>query len=67
MTYYLTFDDVMEANSQVLGGEPRLRDRGLLEWAIARPMASAFGEDAYPTIFEKALLYWIPSVEIILL
>ncbi len=54
MTNYLTFDDVMDANSQVLGGEPRLRDRGLLESAIARPMASAFGEDAYPTIFQKA-------------
>lgn len=54
MTDYLTFDDVMDANSQVLGGEPRLRDRGLLESAIARPMASAFGEDAYPSIFEKA-------------
>ncbi|WP_275984086.1 type II toxin-antitoxin system death-on-curing family toxin [Paenibacillus hamazuiensis] len=26
----------------------------MLESAIHRPMSSAFGEDAYPTIFEKA-------------
>ncbi len=29
-------------------------DYGLLESALARPQASVFGEDAYPTIFEKA-------------
>jgi death-on-curing protein len=27
---------------------------GLLESALARPQASAFGEDAYPTLDEKA-------------
>ena len=27
---------------------------GLLESALARPQASAFGEDAYPTIHQKA-------------
>jgi death-on-curing protein len=31
-----------------------LRDRGLLESAVARPFQSAFGEDAYPSIHEKA-------------
>ena len=31
-----------------------MRDIGLLESAAARPGASAFGEDAYPTILEKA-------------
>lgn len=31
-----------------------LRDRGLLEAALARPFQSAFGEDAYPTILGKA-------------
>jgi death-on-curing family protein len=31
-----------------------LRDRGLLESALNRPFQSAFGEDAYPNILEKA-------------
>jgi death-on-curing family protein len=31
------------------------RDFNLLESAVARPFQSAFGEDAYPTILEKAV------------
>ncbi len=31
------------------------RSTELLESAVARPFHSAFGEDAYPTIFEKAV------------
>ena len=31
-----------------------VRDAGLLEAAVARPSASAFGEDAYPSLHEKA-------------
>ena len=31
-----------------------MRDPGLLESALARPQASAFGEDAYPDLFMKA-------------
>jgi len=40
-----------------------VRDWGLLESAAARPKASVFGEDAYPTLFEKAaaLLHSIAS------
>src|ERR1700739_1476209 len=36
-------------------GPGGVRDGGLLESAVARPFHSAFGEDAYPTIFEKAV------------
>jgi hypothetical protein len=32
---------------------PAIRDLGLLESALARPRASAFGADAYPGLFEK--------------
>ncbi|WP_102193500.1 type II toxin-antitoxin system death-on-curing family toxin [Microbacterium aurantiacum] len=32
----------------------RVRDRGLLFSALARPSASMFGVDAYPTLEEKA-------------
>ena len=31
-----------------------VRDRGLLESAVARPRASAFGRDAYPDLLSKA-------------
>ena len=41
---------VMEATS----GSGALRDRGLLEAALARPRASFGGEDLYPTLFDKA-------------
>jgi death-on-curing family protein len=37
-----------------LPGPGGVRDGGLLESAVARPFHSAFGEDAYPTTFEKA-------------
>lgn len=39
---------------RTLGVEPDVRDFGLLESALARPQASPFGEDAYPSIHDKA-------------
>ena len=51
---YLTVEDVSEINAKVMGGEHALRDRGLLESAVARPQASAFGTDAYPDLVSKA-------------
>ncbi len=40
-----------------------MRDWGLLQSAVARPQTSVFGEDAYPTLFEKAaaLLHSVSS------
>lgn len=37
-----------------MGEKSRLLSRALLESAVARPQASAFGEDAYPALLEKA-------------
>ncbi len=54
MTRYLTADEVERINGMVLGGQSALRDRALLESAVARPASSAFGEDAYPTTLDKA-------------
>lgn len=54
MTRYIDVRVVLRINGKILGGEPALRDRNVLESAVARPMASAFGEDAYPTLLEKA-------------
>jgi len=44
----------LEINAELVGGNAVLRDRGLLESAVARPQASAFGGDAYPDIVSKA-------------
>lgn len=60
---YLTVDELVYINEQLVGdnnihtiveGKRKVRDMGLLEAAAARPMASVFGEDAYPTIQDKA-------------
>jgi len=51
---FLNLDELLYVAVRTLGAEPEIRDLGLLESALARPQASAFGEDAYPTIHEKA-------------
>ncbi|HVO43424.1 MAG TPA: type II toxin-antitoxin system death-on-curing family toxin [Aggregatilineales bacterium] len=40
-------------NPKILSGRQQIRDFALLDAAVARPAASAFGEDAYPTLNEK--------------
>ena len=54
MTEYLTVEQVERIHALIVGAELPPRDRGLLEAAVARPATSAFGEDAYPTIINKA-------------
>lgn len=51
---YLRLDDLLHVATRTLGSEPEVRDHGLLQAALARPQASAFGTDAYPAIHEKA-------------
>jgi len=51
---YLTLPELLHVAERVLGGEPPVRDIGLLEAAVARPRATAFGEDAYPDLHAKA-------------
>ncbi len=51
---YLTLPELLHVAERVLGGEPLIRDIGLLEAAVARPRATAFGEDAYPDLDGKA-------------
>ncbi len=48
-------------NPQITSGKRHVRDIDLLEAAVQRPAASAFGQDAYPTLREKtaALLHSI--------
>ncbi len=54
---YLTIEQILEAHEALLkkyGGSTGIRDKGLLEAAILRPQSTAFGEEAYPTLFDKA-------------
>ncbi|MBX3081497.1 MAG: type II toxin-antitoxin system death-on-curing family toxin [Anaerolineae bacterium] len=56
---YLTLSELIYINGHVvkndkiLAGTQEIRDIILLEAAVARPAASAFGADAYPTLREK--------------
>ncbi|MGI8680076.1 MAG: type II toxin-antitoxin system death-on-curing family toxin [Jatrophihabitans sp.] len=55
MTVYLDIEDLVAiAAAAVAPGEVLVRDVGLVESALARPQASAFGEDAYPDLYRKA-------------
>ena len=51
---YLTLPELLHVAARALGGEPDVRDYGLLESALARPRASVFGQDAYPDLHLKA-------------
>lgn len=53
MTLYLSAADVLRFNERFVGPDG-LRDFGLLDAAVTRPQVSAFGEDAFPTVHEKA-------------
>lgn len=42
---------------QRYGGEPGLRDRGLLESALAQPKMTFSGKEVHKTVFDKAAAY----------
>lgn len=50
----LRLDELLHVAERTLGGPPEVRDVGLLESALARPRATAFGQDAYPALHDKA-------------
>jgi death on curing protein len=54
---YLTLETILKIHERSLeeyGGDPGVRDQGLLESAVAQPRASFGGKDLYPGIVEKA-------------
>ena len=51
---HLDLDDLLLLATALLGHPPPVRDLGLLGAAVARPRASAFGDDAYPDVWSKA-------------
>ncbi len=57
---YLTADQVVALHDEAIaqfGGAPGVRSGHLVASAVYQPMQSAFGEDAYPTVAEKAAAY----------
>ena len=51
---YLDLDELLHVAQRAIAAEIAVRDMGLLESALARPQASAFGADAYPDLDHKA-------------
>jgi death-on-curing protein len=51
---YLTLSELLHVAERTLGPDPAVRDHGLLESALVRPRARAFGADAYASLEEKA-------------
>lgn len=59
MTMFLTKEEVISAHYYMMrkmddADQAGVKDHGLLESAVHRPQQSVFGEDAYPTLFDKA-------------
>ncbi|RFA16993.1 death-on-curing protein [Subtercola boreus] len=54
MTVYLTLGEAVLIAGAAIGAPPAVRDFGLLEAALARPQTMVLGEDAYPSLYEKA-------------
>ncbi|RZS34752.1 death-on-curing protein [Herbihabitans rhizosphaerae] len=54
MTEHVTDADLLYAAERFLGEPPAIRDRSALLSALGRPTATVFGQDAYPTLADKA-------------
>jgi death-on-curing protein len=57
---FLSVDDVLKIHRRVIeefGGNPGLRDRGLLESAVAMPQSTFGGVDLHEELPEKAAAY----------
>ena len=52
--WYVTFEEVLRINENILGTTPEVRDIGLLASAVGRPQLVVFGTDPYPTLSDKA-------------
>jgi len=50
---HLDVDDLLHIARRAIG-DVQLRDAGLLESAAARPRSTVFGDEAYPSIHDKA-------------
>jgi len=60
MIEYLSIEQVIELHDEMLkryGGLPGIRDKNLLWSAIDAPKAAMFGQEMYPSVYEKAAAY----------
>lgn len=51
---YLTYADLLYVASRAIDADVQVRDAGLLQSALGRPQATAFGQDAYGGLDSKA-------------
>lgn len=66
MIKYLTFEEVLEMHDAFIekfGGLKGIRDANLSLSAIETPKAAMFGEDLYPTVYDKAAAYLFHIVQ----
>jgi death on curing protein len=54
LTEFLDRDDVLVAGALAVGHAAEVGDYGLLDAAVARPRATAYGVDAYPDLYSMA-------------
>ena len=57
---YLSFEQIIELHDVLIekfGGLRGIRERGLLESALAAPMMAVFGEELHKTVYNKAAAY----------
>lgn len=52
--YFVSAADIYSINEEILGRDPIVMDRHLLRSAATRPFQRLFGQEAYPTLIEKA-------------
>jgi death-on-curing protein len=63
---FLEFDEVLAIHSDQIGrygGDPGIRDPGLLQSALAMPRASLGGQYLHGTLFEMAAAYFFHLVK----
>lgn len=66
MIQYLTLEEVLEMHDvfiEKFGGLKGIRDVNLLLSAIETPKSAMFGEDPYPTVYDKAAAYLFHIVQ----
>ncbi len=60
MINYLTFEQIIRLHDSMIdnfGGLKGVRDANLLLSSIESPMMAVFGEELYPTVYDKAAIY----------
>lgn len=57
---YLSFEQIVEIHDiliQQFGGLAGIREKGLLESALAAPMMAVFGQELHKSVYDKAAAY----------